>query len=1352
MGKKGSPRKGRQMREKDERQARVTKRGGTRVMGKKNTRGASAGEPIRAFDSFDEDQNKGGRNPEREAGAYRREDTAERRDYYDQPRRDERYEERYERERYGERRKRADRYDREDRYSERRQDRDDRYDDRYDRSGRYDDRRSYEDRYGREERYEARDRDEARYHDRRDREPYGDREDRRPRQEETGGAAPRRGQSDGSEREKAVKKPVGNGEYVPFIHQILPYVLFWVSVFAAASFVLRDLCHMDSAMGMIGGFLADFLCGLFGAAAYFVPAFAIVISLRWRKYVREGTLFARVFLSLLFLTLLSGIIHVFLDQDRAIRVLSADVLYHQGVSRIGGGLFGGFVGEWLGFCLRLPGTCVLAIPVLLIVGIYMVGLTPSALYQRVTSKWHMMKEKKTVEPGRAPQAGLNAPEHRESLPENRGRTARRGNSPEKPAEPAWCEPQPLSESYYDFGEDEPRRGAASRARYTADEDRVQTPPTRGNDAVSGGGYTRQDPIHELLDLQEDEPEMTPRQREGVRTILTQAGQDADGSRERMDSLIDDMVRRADAPAQTASTADEEKKGGSYYAPFALPVRPEPKRENADPGAGSRIVITPHGESSQSDRSYEDSRSREPAAFAEKERASGLPHEEQLGRASRDTVPPVSSDGAAWRETARGAENDAVRDTAENRNEKSAPGTQSPLSFADPVPTRNADVRRDSPVSGAAMTFEAPERELIDDDEVEENYPLPAEKHEATAATPRKETGYDTPLVSFAREEAGKTAPKAAPETTRSSLKNADDRDFDFLDSTGPEEFETAAPKAPARASDTHERPARPVASPEQRPARPAEPVAKPVASRSEPVADELAAAGLYEDFRLPSPALLNEDRNDRHLDYTADVEEKKMVLRDTLASFGIDIQEDIRYSHGPTITRYELRPGRGVSVRSVTNRADDLALNLAASIRIEAPIPGKPAIGVEVPNAVRETVYMRTMLESDAFRNSTKPLEVPLGLTVDGQVQMCNIAAMPHLLVAGSTGSGKSVCINTIMVGLLMKNTPYDLRFIMIDPKKVEFSAYEHIPHLYLPIVTDMARAAGVLACAVNEMERRYTLLQDVGVKKIDDYNRITANDPDREHLPYIVIIIDEFADLKMGASNNDVELLTCRLAQKARAAGMHLIIGTQRPTVEVITGNLKNNIPSRIAFLVKDTVSSRTILDVGGAENLIGRGDMLYMPAGSSSPIRAQGAYAADEEIDRIASFVRDHNAPVQYNQAFMEQLEMEMARVASENRKGSADDGGDEDGGEESIFYRALELAVSNQKVATSLLQRRLGVGYGRAAKLIDRMEQLGLVGPPDGNKPRKLLPKAQEYLDRMTAGEDEGDGGEDEFADYN
>ncbi|MBR7181905.1 MAG: DNA translocase FtsK, partial [Clostridia bacterium] len=591
----------------------------------------------------------------------------------------------------------------------------------------------------------------------------------------------------------------------------------------------------------------------------------------------------------------------------------------------------------------------------------------------------------------------------------------------------------------------------------------------------------------------------------------------------------------------------------------------------------------------------------------------------------------------------------------------------------------------------------------------------------------------------ADEEESEPAPEAPARGVKmtfgdvASLLDSEDNDEDMEDEQEQPVATPTAPAAPVRpAPAAPTTPRAPASTTPVRPA-PAAPVATPPPAPSE--------------YRRPPISLLNADPNLYNEEIYEEMEQTKELLRDTLASFDIEILPEITCSHGPTITRYEVRPAKGVRVRSILNRSQDISLNLSASsIRIEAPIPGKPAVGIELPNRERETVYVRTVLESDAFRNSTAPLEVPLGVDIGGDVRMCNIQKMPHLLVAGTSGSGKSVCINSILLSLICKTSPEDLRLILIDPKKVEFTPYNDIPHLYLPIISEMQYAAGALACAVQEMERRFNLIVDVGVRDIRGYNEITKNDPDREHLPYIIIVIDEFADLKMGTTNNDVENYTCRLAQKARAAGIHLIIGTQRPSVDVITGKLKGNIAARIAFKVRQQVDSRTILDEIGAESLVGYGDMLFSDSTNSQMIRLQGPFVGDEELERMLNYVRKHNDPVHYNQSFMEQIEAEVARAANAGRKGGDDIDDEDDDGEDPVFREALRLAIESDKIATSLLQRRLGVGYGRAAKIIDRMEMLGYVSPSEGgNKPRRVLITPQQYAELMMDGEEEFD---DEF----
>lgn len=456
-------------------------------------------------------------------------------------------------------------------------------------------------------------------------------------------------------------------------------------------------------------------------------------------------------------------------------------------------------------------------------------------------------------------------------------------------------------------------------------------------------------------------------------------------------------------------------------------------------------------------------------------------------------------------------------------------------------------------------------------------------------------------------------------------------------------------------------------------------------------------------------------------------------LEEVLRSFHVDT-EMVNISCGPTITRYELVPKSGVRVRSIANLVDDIALNLETSgVRIEAPIPGKAAVGIEVPNKSQSTVYLRTLLESDGFQNAKSKLTVGLGVDVSGAPVLMDIAKMPHLLIAGATGMGKSVCANSIIMSLLYKADPDEVKLILIDPKKVEFNVYNKLPHLLIPVVTNPKKAAGALATAVNEMERRFELIEAAGVRDIKGYNKIAASDPNRAPLPQIVIIIDELADMMLIAKD-DVESSICRLAQLARAAGIHLIICTQRPSVDVITGLIKANVPSRIALTVASMVDSRTIIDVAGAEKLIGKGDMLYAPVGCMKPIRSQGAFVSEAEVEAVTGFIREQVSEVQYDDSFLNMVEVEAEKCGNTGKKKAAVEEIDGDDDLDPKFYDAVEIAVEMGKISTSLLQRRLSLGYGRAAKIIDRMEQMGVVGPQEGQKPRTILITRQDYQEMI------------------
>lgn len=486
------------------------------------------------------------------------------------------------------------------------------------------------------------------------------------------------------------------------------------------------------------------------------------------------------------------------------------------------------------------------------------------------------------------------------------------------------------------------------------------------------------------------------------------------------------------------------------------------------------------------------------------------------------------------------------------------------------------------------------------------------------------------------------------------------------------------------------------------------------------------------EYKFPPIDFLSKGDDEVHGDIKDELQDNAVKLVETLRSFNVKVKIE-NISRGPTITRYELTPEPGTRVSSIRNLVDDIALNLATTgVRIEAPVPGKSAVGIEVPNKKQEMVHLRTLIESPAFTDAKSKLTVCLGEDVAGEPVYFDIAKMPHLLIAGTTGSGKSVCINSIIMSILYKASPDDVKLMLIDPKKVELSIYNGIPHLLVPVISETKKAAGALSWAVGEMERRYGLLESVGVRDINTYNKVTKDDPDYAYMDRIVIIIDELADFMMTAPDA-VEDSICRIAQKARAAGMHLILGTQRPSTNVITGLIKANIPSRIAFTVSNNTDSRVILDKGGAENLIGKGDMLFSPVGALKLRRVQGAFVTETEVDEVVKYIKNMNADCEtYSESVANQIEREAQKCDTGSGKKGASAADEDDGDEDPMLDAAIELAIESKKISTSLIQRRLSLGYGRAAKLIDRMESLGYVSAPEGQKPREVLITKQEYME--------------------
>lgn len=485
------------------------------------------------------------------------------------------------------------------------------------------------------------------------------------------------------------------------------------------------------------------------------------------------------------------------------------------------------------------------------------------------------------------------------------------------------------------------------------------------------------------------------------------------------------------------------------------------------------------------------------------------------------------------------------------------------------------------------------------------------------------------------------------------------------------------------------------------------------------------------EYSLPPLECLAMPKNKKNSLYEEELKENATKLVDTLKSFGVETRV-VDISRGPSVTRYEIQPAAGVKISRITSLSDDIALNLAASgVRIEAPIPNKAAVGIEVPNKNRATVTLRELVDTDLYKKSVlkSKLTVCLGKDIAGNCTYADIAKMPHLLVAGTTGSGKSVCLNAMIVSILYNAKPDEVKLLMIDPKQVEFTVYNGIPHLMVPVVSDPRKASGALAWAVTEMLQRYKTFSENNVRDIEGYNSI-CDSIGQKKMPQIVIFIDELSDLMMAAPH-EVEDAICRLAQMARAAGMHLVIATQRPSVDVITGLIKANIPSRISLKVSSQIDSRTIIDAAGAEKLLGNGDMLFYPVGIAKPVRIQGCFLSDKEVETVVDFIKSQEQS-EYDDEVIKEIERQAAMDKKKNGGGSVEQDGGSDGDTDEMLPKAIEVVVENQMASTTLLQRKLKLGYARAARIVDELEQRGIIGPYEGSKPRKVLISKQQWYE--------------------
>lgn len=489
------------------------------------------------------------------------------------------------------------------------------------------------------------------------------------------------------------------------------------------------------------------------------------------------------------------------------------------------------------------------------------------------------------------------------------------------------------------------------------------------------------------------------------------------------------------------------------------------------------------------------------------------------------------------------------------------------------------------------------------------------------------------------------------------------------------------------------------------------------------------------EYRYPPLSLLEEGNSDTDPNIGDELRQNAELLVDTLKSFGVETRI-INISRGPSVTRYELQPAAGVKISRITNLSDDIALNLATvGVRIEAPIPGKAAVGIEVPNKATSSVRLREIVGSKKFEDAKSKLTVAVGKDIAGNVITADLAKMPHLLIAGTTGSGKSVCINSFILSVLFKSSPEDVKMLMIDPKVVELEVYDGLPHLLVPVVTEPKKAAGALGWAVTEMEKRYKLFGEHKVRDIKSYNDLARLNPKMDTMPQILIVVDELNDLMMVAPG-EVEDSICRLAQKARAAGMNLVIATQRPSVDVLTGLIKANIPSRIALKVANRFDSGTIIDTVGAEKLLGKGDMLFYPVGLSKPLRVQGCWVSDKEIKDVVNYITADDNSAKYSDEISEEIEKQAAQSGKGKKSAAFDEGDGDDEGDE-MLPQAIEVVVEAGMASTSLLQRKLKLGYARAARIMDMMEQRGIIGPFEGSKPRKVLVTKQHWQEMKMNG---------------
>ena len=1086
----------------------------------------------------------------------------------------------------------------------------------------------------------------------------------------------------GTKKQAAGRTKTGSGGENSFLPQITPLILVVAAVLIAVCVIVDQ--------GVLGHGIRDVLAGLFGGGVYALPVLLLIRAFFLRRDREEGRAFSRSVSACAFGVTLSALLHV-LSSDAASAALPVDPAryYEAGRALEGGGAVGGIPGQLLleGFG-RVFGLIVLY-ALLLFVGLYIAGVSPRGV--AVTVAYHAdrmieaFKAKRAEEKERRQSGGPTRSQVKEEeylgyLREKRARE--RTQRPDGVAGGEELVPQSAP------------AGNGRGRKNGADPVPAQIPlgavPADGGKKTAGIYHVRRRRLTEL-----DIPVAGP-------------APDGGGKEEH---LVGITSRPDSGDAPKVTDPDTGWASDAFRAPEDLtdPVQAELASSDADSEAVDEKIFDEVmrrtrerlGQNRRNDGTdfYPD----RPAAKVQTVVSGGLPVQNNVPRSSGS------------RTSGDGRQDNRAPDAG-----KSAPKEKDKEIGKDPAFASDfTDIGTGGSGEGAAE-FDS----YAGIDEAVAAAALENARHSEVM----KRSGRRDPAA--AKDRPSRTDSERAgtgEETSTSALAAGiaeDDRGDNISDIfLNPEDAELLD-----RLSEQYRNPLE---------------VKRETVSAPKPEKSLAPAAPAAKPYVFPPLELLTEDPGGVNENIREELQENAVKLVDTLKSFRVNTKIE-NISRGPTITRYELVPEPGTKVRSITNLVDDIALNLATTgVRIEAPIPGKSAVGIEVPNKKRTTVHLRTLLETETFQSAKSRLFVALGEDVAGDAVFFDIGKMPHLLIAGTTGSGKSVCINIIIMSLLYKASPEDVKMILIDPKKVELNVYNGIPHLLVPVVSEPKKAAGALSWAVSEMERRYGVIEDAGKRNIGEYNKLAGSNPDYEYLPSIVIIIDELADLMMTAPD-DVEDSICRIAQKARAAGMYLIVGTQRPSVDVITGLIKANVPSRIAFRTSNQVDSRTIIDVGSAANLIGMGDMLFAPVGAMKPSRVQGAYVSEDDVAEAVKYICEKNSVEEgYSDEIVNQIERE-AQKCGVGKKGSAadaDEGDDGDAGDEDpMLNPAIEVALDAGKISTSLLQRRLKLGYGRAAKLIDRMEQLGYVSAPNGPHPREVrLTRSQWQEIKMRDGDE-------------